>query len=132
MIKNIAKKSLILALLAGIGFGATAVQAQERVYVIDQRNVVAKSGFGLCWRTGYWTPAAAAKDPAGCECDKDLLPKEVCEPPAPAPVAAPSPPPRRSPLLPMHSSTSTRRRCVLKARPSSTNWFPRPRPSSLK
>ena len=89
---NYAKKSLILALLAGIGFGATAVQAQERVYVIDQRNVVAKSGFGLCWRTGYWTPAAAAKDPAGCECDKDLLPKEVCEPKAaPAPVAAPKP-----------------------------------------
>ena len=92
MIKNIAKKSLILALLAGIGFGATAVQAQERVYVIDQRDVVALSGFGLCWRTGYWTPAAAAKDPAGCQCDKDLLPKEVCEPPAPAaPVAAPKP-----------------------------------------
>ena len=87
---NYAKKSLILALLAGIGFGATAVQAQERVYVIDQRDVVAKSGFGLCWRTGYWTPAAAAKDPAGCECDKDLLPKEVCEPPAPA-AAAPKP-----------------------------------------
>ena len=86
---NYAKKSLILALLAGIGFGATAVQAQERVYVIDQRDVVALSGFGLCWRTGYWTPAAAAKDPAGCQCDKDLLPKEVCEPPAPAaPVAA--------------------------------------------
>jgi OOP family OmpA-OmpF porin len=91
MIKNIAKKSVALALLAGIGFAATA---QERVYVIDQRDVVAKSGFGLCWRTGYWTPAAAAKDPAGCECDKDLIPKEVCEPPAPpapAPVAAPKP-----------------------------------------
>jgi OOP family OmpA-OmpF porin len=39
------------------------------------------SGAGLCWRTGFWTPAAAAKDPAGCKCDKDLLPKEVCEPP---------------------------------------------------
>ena len=89
MIKNIAKKSLLLALLAGIGFGATVAQAQERVYVIDQRDVVARSGFDLCWRTGYWTPAAAAKDPAGCQCDKDLLPKEVCEPPAPAaPVAA--------------------------------------------
>ena len=77
---NIAKKTLVVALLAGIGFGATVAQAQERVYVIDQRDVVAKSGFGLCWRTGYWTPAAAAKDAAGCECDKDLLPKEVCEP----------------------------------------------------
>jgi len=92
---NIAKKTLVLALLAGIGFGASVAQAQERVYVIDQRDVVAKSGFGLCWRTGYWTPAAAAKDPAGCECDKDLLPKEVCEPKAPAvagaPVAGPKP-----------------------------------------
>ena len=73
---NIAKKSLLVALLAGIGFSAFA---QERVYVIDQRDVVAKSGFGLCWRTGYWTPAAAAADKAGCECDKDLLPKDACE-----------------------------------------------------
>ena len=89
MIKNIAKKSLLVALLAGIGFGATVAQAQERVYVIDQRDVVALSGFGLCWRTGYWTPAAAAKDPAGCQCDKDLLPKEVCEPKAAAPMAGP-------------------------------------------
>ena len=92
MIKNIAKKSLVLALLAGIGFAATA---QERVYVIDQRDVVAKSGFGLCWRTGYWTPAAAAKDAAGCECDKDLLPAEVCAPKAAdaagAAVAGPKP-----------------------------------------
>jgi OOP family OmpA-OmpF porin len=76
MIKNIAKKTLALALLAGIGFSAVA---QERVYVIDQRDVVAKSGAGLCWRTGYWTPAGAAADKAGCECDKDLLPKETCE-----------------------------------------------------
>jgi len=87
MIKNIAKKSLVLALLAGIGFAATA---QERVYVIDQRDVVAKSGFGLCWRDGYWTPAAAAADKAGCECDKDLLPKEACEPKGAAGAAAPA------------------------------------------
>ena len=87
MIKNIAKKSLLLALLAGIGFGATVAQAQERVYVIDQRDVVALSGFGLCWRTGYWTPAAAAKDPAGCQCDKDLIPAEVCNPPVKAAAA---------------------------------------------
>ncbi len=78
---NIAKKTLVLALLAGIGFSAVA---QERVYLIDQRDVVAKSGFGLCWRDGYWTPAAAAADKAGCECDKDLLPKETCEPKAAA------------------------------------------------
>ena len=82
---NIAKKTLVLALLAGIGFSAVA---QERVYLIDQRDVVAKSGFGLCWRDGYWTPAAAAADKAGCECDKDLLPKETCEPKAAAPAGA--------------------------------------------
>jgi OOP family OmpA-OmpF porin len=93
---NIVKKSLLIALLAGVGVAATA---QERVYVIDGRDVVAKSGTGLCWRTGYWTPAAAAADSAGCECDKDLLPKDACEPkaaaPAPAragaPAAAPKP-----------------------------------------
>ncbi len=90
MIKSIAKKSLVLALLAGIGCAAVA---QERVYVIDQRDVVAKSGFGLCWRTGYWTPAAAAADKAGCECDKDLLPKAACEPKAAdaGKAAAPAP-----------------------------------------
>ncbi|MDP3440571.1 MAG: OmpA family protein [Azonexus sp.] len=86
---NIIKSSLVLALVAGIGFGASIAQAQERVYLIDQRDVVAKSGTGLCWRTGYWTPAAAAADKAGCECDKDLLPKDVCEPKAAvAPAAA--------------------------------------------
>ena len=91
---NFAKKSLVLALLAGVGFGATVAQAQERVYVIDQRDVVAKSGFGLCWRTGYWTPAAAAKDPAGCQCDKDLVPVDVCNPkPAAAGAAAGGPKP---------------------------------------
>ncbi|PKO90727.1 MAG: hypothetical protein CVU16_09610 [Betaproteobacteria bacterium HGW-Betaproteobacteria-10] len=73
MIKNIAKKSLVLVLLAGIGFGASIAQAQERVYLIDQRDVVAKSGAGLCWR------------------DEDLLPKDVCEPKVAAAPAAAAP-----------------------------------------
>ena len=79
-----AKKSALLALIAGLGLGASLAQAQERVYVTAPTagGVVAKSSFGLCWRTGYWTPAAAAKDAAGCECDKDLLPKEACAPAA--------------------------------------------------
>jgi OOP family OmpA-OmpF porin len=33
-------------------------------YAIDQRGYVVKSGTGLCWRTGYWTPAMAIE-----ECD---------------------------------------------------------------
>lgn len=77
---KIAMKSALLALVTGLGLSVTQVQAQERVYVTAPTSggVVAKSSFGLCWRTSYWTPAAAAKDPAGCECDKDLLPKEAC------------------------------------------------------
>jgi len=80
---KIAKQSLMVVLAAAMGLGAAVAQAQtaaERVYVIDQRGEVAKSGFGLCWRTGYWTPAAAANDPAGCACDKDLLPAAKCDP----------------------------------------------------
>ncbi len=47
-------------------------------YVQDQRDVIARSGYGLCWRTGYWTPADAIK-----ECDPAYVKEE------PAPVAAP-------------------------------------------
>jgi len=69
-------------------------------YVIDQRNTVAKSGADLCWRTGSWTPGAAAETkagelPVGCECDKDVVGADKCAPataraaaPAAAPVAA--------------------------------------------
>ena len=89
--KKLAIHSALLAAVAGLGI--VSAQAQERVYVTAPTagNVVAKSGFNLCWRTSYWTPAAAAKDPAGCECDKDLLPKEVCAPAAPKAAEAPKP-----------------------------------------
>ena len=73
----------ILLAAAGVFSAVGAAQAQsaaDRVYAIDSRNEVVKSGAGLCWRTGYWTPAAAANDPAGCSCDKDLMPKTQCDP----------------------------------------------------
>ena len=57
-------------------------------YVTDTRDAIVKDPYDLCWRTGYWTPAIA-----NCQCDKDLLPRAVCEPPAPKPAAAPPPPP---------------------------------------
>ena len=70
-------------------------------YVTDQRNVVVKSGADLCWRTGSWTPGAAADAkagelPVGCECDKDVVGADKCAPApaaratAPAPVAVPA------------------------------------------
>lgn len=49
-------------------------------YVQDQRDVIARSGYGLCWRTGYWTPADAIK-----ECDPAYVKEEA--PVEKAPVA---------------------------------------------
>ena len=58
-----------------------------------------KNPFGLCWRTGYWTPAGAAADKEwGCQCDKDLIAKEICEPPPPPPPPAPPPPVEPAPV----------------------------------
>ncbi|THF64244.1 OmpA family protein [Pseudothauera rhizosphaerae] len=97
-------KMLMLAAVAAASFSAPAAFAQatdivvdgagEIPYAIDARNVVARSGTGLCWRTGYWTPAAAStvlagQFPVGCQCDGDIVPKEKCT--APEPAAAPAP-----------------------------------------
>lgn len=98
MIKLVSKNILLAATLATIGVAAQAqtpgVDMKGTVgYVIDSRGVVAKSGTGLCWRTGYWTPAMAI-----AECDPDLVKKEApkaaapaAPAPAPAPAAAPKP-----------------------------------------
>ena len=91
---KIAKNSIMAVLAATLGLCASLAQAQgtstNRVYVIDGRGEVATTNFGLCVRTNFWTPAAAAMDPAGCKCDKDLIPKEVCEPKVAAAPAAPT------------------------------------------
>ena len=81
--KKTVKHSIMAVLAVTFGFCASVAQAQtasDRVYVIDGRGEVATSSNGLCWRTSFWTPAGAAKDPAGCACDKDILEKSVCEP----------------------------------------------------
>ncbi len=97
-------KPLLLGALIGASLSAQAQVADivadmkgNVPYAVDQRGVVARSANGLCWRTGYWTPALAeaaiavgSEFPLGCACDKDLMPKAKCEP-KPAPVAAPTP-----------------------------------------
>ena len=68
------------ALLATLGLSATVALAQvpnNDGYLFDTRGVVAKSGFGLCWKTTRWTPAMAI-----AECDPELVKKP--EPAAPA------------------------------------------------
>ena len=111
--KQTIKLGLAAAALVGVWGTASAqmtdvelVNPAESPYVIDPRGVIVRDPFGLCWRTGSWSveraAAAAIKNAkwpswtAGCECDRDLMPKPVCEPPPPPPpppAAAPPPPP---------------------------------------
>ena len=78
-----------LTLLASLGMSASVALAQvpnNDGYLFDTRGVVARSGFGLCWKTTRWTPAMAI-----AECDPELVKKP--EPPKPAtpPAATPKP-----------------------------------------
>ena len=83
-------KNSIFALVAAVlAISASLAQAANAIYVTDAAGLVVTSGYGLCWHTSAWTPAAAATDPNGCTCDKDLIPKEVCEGKAAA-AAAPA------------------------------------------
>jgi OOP family OmpA-OmpF porin len=73
-------------------------------YVQDARGVIARDPFGLCWRTGYWTPADAVP---GCDAPLCVPPEKLengkcvappappvqAQPPAPAPAPAPAPVP---------------------------------------
>ena len=102
MIKQAKKQLLMAAALAALGLSASASFAKDVVvdtsgevpYVIDSRAVVVRSGHDLCWRTGYWTPAAAGTTlagefPVGCECDKDVVPQDKCVKTVAAPAVTP-------------------------------------------
>ncbi len=67
------------------GAGADSTVKKPEAYGIDDRGIVARNTTGLCWRTGYWTPAMAIH-----ECDPDLVkkPDEVAAAPAGAAAAA--------------------------------------------
>ena len=83
---------LFSVLIAAPGSHASAQAVDKSGYVQSSGGVV-RSGFGLCWRTGYWTPQMAIE-----ECDPDLVPKKpVAAKPAPAVAAAPAPAPTPAP-----------------------------------
>jgi OOP family OmpA-OmpF porin len=87
---NTIRTTLILAAAVGLAAANAAVAQQGRTtqgYLTDQRNGIVKDPYNLCWRTGYWTPALAH-----CECDVDLIPRDICFPPGPKPAAAPPKP----------------------------------------
>lgn len=64
-------------------------------------GMIVKNATGLCWHSGYWTPAMAIM-----ECDPDLVPK----PAAPAPAVVPPPPPRAAPA-PAPAPAAAPKRC---------------------
>jgi len=88
---------LVFAASAVVAFSASAqenIQAKtpNSAYVQDARGVIARNPFGLCWHTGYWTPADSVP---GCdgEIAKAAAPAAAPAPaPAPAPAAAPAAP----------------------------------------
>lgn len=94
--KNILFASIVAAFLPAIAIAQTS---QIQGYLLDSRGAVVKNNFGLCWRTGYWTPEMAI-----AECDPDLVkkveapaPKQaaVTPEPAPAPMLAPEAAPQK-------------------------------------
>nr|WP_315216951.1 OmpA family protein [uncultured Duganella sp.] len=65
----------------------------KSAYVQDSRGVIARDPFGLCWRTGYWTPADAVP---GCDLPLCVEPEKLengkcVAPPPPPPPATPAP-----------------------------------------
>lgn len=73
-----AKQAVLAAIVAGLGVGATVAHAATPgidpngtvAYLVDKDFNVVKSGAGLCWRDGYWTPANGI-----AECEGGAAPK---------------------------------------------------------
>jgi len=93
---------LLKLLVTASAFLAISASAQENImaktpysaYLQDARGVIARSGTGLCVRTGYYTAADAV---AGC--DAPLVKPEPIVAKA-APVAAPAPVAPAAPVAP--------------------------------
>lgn len=97
-------KTLIKLVIAASAFASFAASAQQDImaktpysaYVQDGRGVIARDPFGLCWRTGYYTPADAV---AGCDAPLEQPKPVVKEEPKP-PVVKPEPPKPVTPPAP--------------------------------
>lgn len=91
---------LVAAMTFGSGVFA-ADNADKAGYLVDSSKDVVRSGFGLCWKTGSWSPADAISEcdgdlasppPAAALSEPESAPEPTPEPaPAPAPAAAVEP-----------------------------------------
>lgn len=86
LVKLVFAASAVLSISASAQ-GTQDIQAKtpNSAYVQDGRGVIARNPFGLCWHTGYWTPA----DSVG-GCDGEIVKAAAPAAAAPAaPAAAP-------------------------------------------
>ncbi|MFZ4499464.1 MAG: OmpA family protein [Burkholderiales bacterium] len=83
---------LVIPALLSTCLVSTAAAEDRSGYWVNSEGTVWRSGFNLCWRAGYWTPALAI-----AECDPDLVAKPAVAEPTPEPVAAPAPGPMMEP-----------------------------------
>ena len=88
--KIILRNAALLLTIASASFIAQAGDSVPNGYLVDSSKDVVKSGFGLCWHTGNWTPA----DATVVGCDGMLAKEPVAAVPASqaAPAAMPSTP----------------------------------------
>ncbi|MGZ9711953.1 outer membrane protein OmpA [Glaciimonas sp. GNP009] len=80
---------LVFAASAVVALTASAQEIKDiqaktptSAYVQDARGTIARDPYGLCWHTGYWTPADSVPG-----CDGELAQAAPVPAPAPAPVA---------------------------------------------
>lgn len=87
---SLTKKRMGLAVACALALGIVSGTARaetdpaDRAYVTDQRNTVVKSGYGLCWHSGFG-PAPLST----IECDPNFVPAPIAKfvEPTPQPVA---------------------------------------------
>lgn len=93
---------LVFAASAVVALSAQAQVTQDiqankpnSAYAQDVRGVIVRDPFGLCWRSGYWTPADAVP---GCDGEIVKAAAPAPAPAAPAPAPAPEPAPAPAPV----------------------------------
>jgi OOP family OmpA-OmpF porin len=85
MKRTLRNLAILLALSSMSALVFAADKSPKKGYLTDSENGVVKSNFGLCWHTGFWTPADAVE---GCD---GMLKKAAIPLVTPLPAPAPAP-----------------------------------------
>jgi OOP family OmpA-OmpF porin len=109
MKRNLRNLAILIALSSISALAVAADKAPKKGYLTDSANDVVKSNFGLCWHTGFWTPADAID---GC----DGMLKKAAAVPLVTPLPAPTPEPYVD--TPLSSDNSSAAAAAAAAAPS--------------